>query len=114
MLLVPRAMEILEELRAQQPPDGGEWVIAGGRPRQPLGGYHSLWKELRDEVGLVDCRPHDLRHTFASYGLSAGHGIDVVGQLLGHTSLQSTRRYAHLIEDAGRAAAARVSDDLGV
>lgn len=113
VLLVPRAMEILEELRAQQPPDGGEWVIAGGRPRQPLGGYHSLWKELRDEVGLVDCRPHDLRHTFASYGLSAGHGIDVVGQLLGHTSLQSTRRYAHLIEDAGRAAAARVSDDLG-
>jgi integrase len=114
VLLVPRSLEILEELRRQHPSDGGEWVIAGGRPGQPLNGYHTFWKALRDEVGLVDCRPHDLRHTFASYGLSAGHGLDVIGQLLGHTSLQSTRRYAHLIEDAGRAAAARVSDDLGM
>jgi integrase len=114
VLLVPRALEILEQLRERHPRDGGDWVIAGGRPDQPLGGYHSLWKELRDQVGLEDCRPHDLRHTFASYGLSAGHGLDVIGQLLGHVSLQSTRRYAHLIEDAGRAAAARVSDDLGM
>lgn len=87
---------------------------SGARPGQPLNGYHSQWKELRDEVGLPDCRPHDLRHTFASYGLSAGHGLDVIGQLLGHVSLQSTRRYAHLVEDAGRAAAARIGREVDV
>lgn len=114
VLLVPRAMEILEDLRRWHPSDGGEWVIAGGRPGQPLGGYHTLWKELRDEVGLPDFRPHDLRHSFASLGLSAGHGLDVLGQLLGHVSLQSTRRYAHLVEDAARAAVARIEQEVGV
>lgn len=114
VLLLPRAIEILQELQRQHPGDGGDWVIAGGRAGQPLAGYHKLWKELRDEVGLPDCRPHDLRHTFASYGLSSGHGLDVVGQLLGHTSIQSTRRYAHLIEDAGRAAVARIGEEVGL
>lgn len=114
VLLVPRAIEILELLRRQHPLSGGDWVIAGDRPDRPLGGYHSLWKKLRDEVGLVDFRPHDLRHSFASYGLSSGHGLDVVGQLLGHVSLQSTRRYAHLVEDSARAAVARIERAVGV
>jgi integrase len=114
VLLVPRAMEILEELRQWHPGDGGEWVIAGHLAGRPLGGYHSMWKQLRDEVGLVDFRPHDLRHSFASLGLSAGHGLDVLGQLLGHTSLQSTRRYAHLVEDAARLAVARIEREAGV
>jgi integrase len=114
VLLVPRAMKILEELRRQHPLSGGDWVIAGAKPNHPLTGYHKLWKELRDEVGLVDFRPHDLRHSFASYGLSSGHGLDVVGQLLGHTSLQSTRRYAHLIEDSARAAVARIEREVGL
>jgi integrase len=114
VLLVPRAMEILEALRRQHPLSGGDWVIAGAKPNHPLTGYHKLWKELRDEVGLVDFRPHDLRHSFASYGLSSGHGLDVVGQLLGHVSLQSTRRYAHLVEDSARAAVARIEREVGV
>jgi site-specific recombinase XerD len=38
----------------------------------------------------------------------------VVGQLLGHRSTQTTSRYAHLVDEAARAAVARVSDDLGV
>lgn len=62
----------------------------------------------------MDFRPHDLRHSFASLGLSAGHGLDVLGQLLGHTSTQSTRRYAHLIEDSARAAVARIEQVAGV
>jgi integrase len=114
VLLVPRAVEILELLRSRHPNDGGEWIIAGGLPGRPLNGYHTLWKDLRDEVGLPDCRPHDLRHTFASYGLSAGHGLDVIGQLLGHTSLQSTRRYAHLVEDSARIAVARIEREVGL
>lgn len=66
-----------------------------------------LYKELR-RVFL------DLRHSFASYALSAGHTLGVVGQLLGHRSTQTTSRYAHLVDEAARAAVARVSDDLGV
>lgn len=69
---------------------------------------------LLADAGVADLRVHDLRHTFASFALSGGQTLGVVGQLLGHRSAQTTTRYAHLVDDAARAAVARVSDDLGV
>ena len=41
-------------------------------------------------------RRHDLRHSFASNVISAGFGLADVGALLGHTTAQTTMRYAHL------------------
>jgi len=77
---------------------------------------HALarYAALCQEAGIEGLRIHDLRHSFASYALSAGHTLGVVGQLLGHRSTQTTSRYAHLITETAQAAVARVSDDLGV
>ncbi len=44
-------------------------------------------------------RIHDLRHSFASYAVSAGHSLPMIGKLLGHTQVQTTARYAHLMTD---------------
>jgi integrase len=44
-------------------------------------------------------RPHDLRHTFATYAAILTKDIRMVQQSLGHTTLKMTQRYAHLIED---------------
>jgi integrase len=41
-------------------------------------------------------RVHDLRHTTASLLIQAGVPLFTVGAILGHSSLQTTRRYAHL------------------
>jgi integrase/recombinase XerD len=41
---------------------------------------------------------HCLRHTFASELLNAGMRLEVLQQLLGHTSLEVTRRYARLTD----------------
>ncbi len=49
-------------------------------------------------------RVHDLRHTFASHLVSNGVGLQVVGRLLGHTQAATTMRYAHVQDDAARAA----------
>ena len=57
-------------------------------------------QELRATVRL-----HDLRHTFASVLVSAGHSLPVIGALLGHTQAQTTQRYAHLFDDPLRVAA---------
>jgi integrase len=114
--LSDRALAILEELRSkigEQLPEN-RWVIPGETGEKPLVGYRKLWLALLQEAGVSDLRIHDLRHTFASFALSGGQTLGVVGQLLGHRSAQTTTRYAHLVDDAARRAVARVSDDLGV
>jgi len=44
-------------------------------------------------------RIHNLHHSFASYAVSAGHSLPMIGKLLGHTQVQTTARYAHLMTD---------------
>jgi site-specific recombinase XerD len=39
---------------------------------------------------------HDIRHSTASALINAGVDLYTVGQVLGHKSLASTARYAHL------------------
>jgi integrase len=110
--LSDRAVEVLRALEAAA--GGGRWVIPGETGERPLVGYRRMWLALLEEAGVADLRVHDLRHTFASYSLSGGQTLGTVGQLLGHRSTQTTSRYAHLVDDAARAAVERVSDDLGV
>lgn len=114
--LSQRAVAILRELQQADAAMGGECraVIAGADRTGPLVGYRRMWQALCGEAEIEGLRIHDLRHSFASYALSAGHTLGVVGQLLGHRSTQTTSRYAHLITETAQAAVARVSDDLGV
>lgn len=55
-------------------------------------------------AGLAGVHLHDLRHTTASLLVQAGESLPVIGALLGHTSPQTTARYAHLVQDQLRAA----------
>jgi integrase len=114
--LSDRAVAVLRDLLEAQGVAGGgaPWVIPGESGEKPLVGYRKLWLALLEEAGVADLRVHDLRHTFASYSLSGGQTLGTVGQLLGHRSTQTTSRYAHLVDDAARAAVERVSDDLGM
>ena len=49
-------------------------------------------------------RIHDLRHSYASYLVSKGVGLQIVGKLLGHTQSATTMRYSHIQDEALRAA----------
>jgi integrase len=66
------------------------------------------WFAIRKEAGLADVRLHDLRHSFASLLASSGLSLPVIGALLGHSQASTTQRYAHLLDDALRDAAAKV------
>ena len=47
---------------------------------------------------------HDLRHTAASLMINAGVDVYTVGEILGHRSTQTTKRYAHLATSRKREA----------
>jgi integrase len=53
---------------------------------------------VKERAGLVDFTLHDLRHSFASDAIGAGHGLDAIGEALGHRDAGTTKRYAHLSE----------------
>lgn len=57
------------------------------------------WDEARIACGLEHIRWHDLRHTCASWLVQAGVPLHTVSEVLGHTSMAVTRRYAHLAPD---------------
>jgi integrase len=60
------------------------------------------WQTVCAEAGLDDFRFHDLRHSCATTLRRRGAGLDIIGRLLGHSSLAMTQRYAHIGEDALR------------
>jgi integrase len=66
--------------------------------------FQRVWERLRAEAGLSDVRLHDLRHSFASFAVSAGVPLYTVGQVLGHRSSATTMRYAHVHPEAALAA----------
>lgn len=54
------------------------------------------WEAARAAAGLDEVHFHDLRHTFASWLVQGQKPLTAVRDLLGHSSLSVTSRYAHL------------------
>jgi len=75
------------------------FVIVGKNGSQHLVNLQKPWDRIRKHAGLEGVRIHDLRHSFASAAASAGVPLQIIGGLLGHSSMQTTERYAHLSQD---------------
>lgn len=71
------------------------------RPYSPRTLGHSLCA-LGRRLG-VRFSPHDMRRTFATELADRGAGLEVVGELLGHENLETTRRYVHVKPERLRA-----------
>ncbi len=63
-----------------------------------------------ERAGIVNFRVHDLRHTCASWLVSAGQPLPAVRDLLGHSTVKMTERYAHLSPENVRQAVSVLDD----
>lgn len=111
VMLPAPARKLLKELPRIE---GNPHVIVGGRTGQPLTlwGIEQVWQEVRRGADLEDVRLHDLRHSFASVAAASGQSLPVIGALLGHTTAETTKRYAHLSADPLKAASDAVAERL--
>ena len=105
------AAALLRTIRLRMP-EGCEWVFPGGAEGKPLQDIKRFWEDVRAKAELPAVRIHDLRHTFASLLVSGGMTLPMIGKLLGHTQVQTTQRYAHLLDDPLRAGLEQVGDML--
>lgn len=68
---------------------------------KPVTTNQRSWATLIRRAGIEDFTFHDLRHDCASQLVMAGVNLQVVRDILGHSSITLTERYAHLAPDAG-------------
>ncbi len=83
-------------------------VFPNPRTGEQFDNIKSAWNGLREAAGLKNFRFHDLRHSFASKLVMKGVDLYVVKELLGHSSIEMTERYAHLAPSARKEAVARL------
>ncbi len=91
----------------------GDWVLATelGLPIDPRNDVRTF-KRLCRAAGVPERRLHDLRHSAATALLLADVDLATAGAMLGHSRVDMTRRYTHVLADRKRVAADRMSDVL--
>lgn len=95
--VVPLSLRAVSVLEGQLSDDPRETVFRNRSGRGWVN-IECWWHKVRNRSGVY-CRWHDLRHTFASRWLQDGGEITVLQKVLGHSSLNLTMRYAHLVTD---------------
>jgi integrase len=87
------------------------WCQPSGRPI----GNHADWDEwhaLLKMAGIRQVRVHDARHTAATLLLAQGVDQRVVMEILGHSQISMTSRYAHVLPQVMTDAAERIGRAL--
>ena len=99
-------------------PDAFLFTRRGGGPHAMISSDsdESFVRAVKDcglNDGITDRRHkvvfHTLRHTYCSWLAMSGVPLYTISELVGHTTVQMTKRYSHLCPDTKHDAAAKIA-----
>jgi hypothetical protein len=92
---------------------GCPYVVPNPKTQKPFTHLNDSWYTALRRAGITGCRLHDLRHTYASNMIGAGHSLVVLSRALGHSSIQQSAVYSHIGDAALIAGADAAADAIG-
>lgn len=103
--------------RASGPDAAFVFTYLNRRTKEPqrkriIGEGGGLFEDFRAALAKAEIpafRFHDLRHTFGTRMLRQSRNLKLVSKLMGHASIETTLRYAHVLDDDLRDAVADFS-----
>jgi len=91
---IPINDKLAEVLSMQKSKVG--FLFPSADPTKPVVTVQKAWRNLKKAAKLTNFRLYDCRHTFASKLVMRGVDLYTVSELLGHSSVEMTKIYAHL------------------
>jgi integrase len=78
---------------------GNPYIFAGQAHSKPINGIGKAWKRVRERAKVKGLWLHDIRRTGGSNMIMNGASLQDVAQLLNHSNLATTQRYAQLVQN---------------
>ena len=73
-------------------------LVHGKGQYKEAAGFNDRLKKLAEQAGIEKAISlHTLRHSIATHLLENGMKLEQIRQFLGHSSLQTTQRYTHIL-----------------
>lgn len=100
---LPITREMMQILQDQVPQKKGRVFVRrftkAKRDPEPIKKLRNSFKTACRNAGIEDFHFHDLRHTAATWMRRNGVPLEVIQEILGHSNIRTTRRYAHVEMD---------------
>ena len=106
---IPLNSEAVAVLKGWREQSAGDHLTFPSQDGKPFNNVRKSWDAVLTEAGISDFRWHDMRHTFASKLVMAGVDLNTVRELLGHSDIKMTLRYAHLAPEHKAAAVEKLN-----
>ena len=65
-------------------------------------GIDFRWRDIRSLAGVPKMRLHDIRHLIGFMGVNSGYSLEMIGSVLGHSSVATTKRYSNMKSDSAK------------